>query len=91
MLYVTRNFIVDRTHGSLELLKQDGITGPRAWTRLFWFSFVRPGMMRKIAGAWLSFFLPRFHPWNVDDRHLLAAFDANSAGQPAGRTVRGAT
>jgi predicted metal-dependent hydrolase len=72
MLYVTKNFIVDRTHGSLVLLRQDGITGPRAWARLFWFSFVRPGMMRKIAGAWLSFFLPGFHPWNHDDRALIA-------------------
>ena len=72
MLLVTRNFIVDRTHGSLELLRQDGITGPRAWARLFWFNFVRPGMMRKIAGAWLSFFMPGFHPWNHDDRALIA-------------------
>jgi predicted metal-dependent hydrolase len=72
MLYVTKNFIVDRTHGSLELLRQDGITGPDAWARLFWFSFVRPGMMRKIAGAWLNFFLPGFHPWNHDDRTLIA-------------------
>ena len=29
MLLVTRNFIVDRTRGALELLRQDGITGPR--------------------------------------------------------------
>ena len=29
MLLVTRNFIIDRTLGSLELLRQDGITGPR--------------------------------------------------------------
>ena len=79
MLLVTRNFIVDRTHGSLELLRQDGITGPRAWARLFWFNFVRPGMMRKIAGAWLSFFMPRFHPWNHDDRALIAKVEAGLA------------
>jgi predicted metal-dependent hydrolase len=91
MLYVTRNFLVDRTAGALELMRQDGVTGLQAWAKLLWYLWVRPGMFRKIAGAWLSFFLPRFHPWNVDDRHLLAAFDANSAGQPAGRTVRGAT
>ena len=29
-------------------------------------------MFRKIAGAWLSFFLPGFHPWNEDDRALAA-------------------
>jgi hypothetical protein len=23
-------------------------------------------------GAWLAFFLPGFHPWNVDDRALIA-------------------
>ena len=55
-----------------ELLAQDGITGPRAWARLFWFSFVRPGMMRQIFGAWFAFFLPGFHPWKHDDRALIA-------------------
>jgi uncharacterized protein len=34
-------------------------------------------MFRKIAGAWFSFFLPRFHPWNVDDRHLLRKYEEN--------------
>jgi uncharacterized protein len=73
MLLVTRNFLVDRTRGTLELLRQDGIVGPRAWARLFWFAFVRPGMMRRILAAWASFFLPGFHPWNHDDRALIRA------------------
>jgi predicted metal-dependent hydrolase len=72
MLYVTRNFMIDRAHGALILLRQDGITGPRAWARLFWYSFVRPGMMRKILGAWFAFFVPGFHPWKQDDRRLIA-------------------
>jgi hypothetical protein len=72
MLLVTRNFLVDRTAGALELLRQDGIVGAAAKRRLFWFAFVRPGMMRKILAAWISFFLPRFHPWNHDDRALIA-------------------
>jgi hypothetical protein len=79
MLYVTRNFIVDRAHGALALLAQDGITGPRAWARLLWFSFVRPGMMRKILGAWFAFFLPGFHPWKHDDRALIAKAEADLA------------
>ena len=73
MLLVTRNFMVDRTTGTLELLRQDGIIGPRAWARLFWFAYVRPGMLRKILGAWASFFMPGFHPWNHDDRPLIEA------------------
>jgi predicted metal-dependent hydrolase len=28
-------------------------------------------MMRKILGAWAAFFMPRFHPWNEDDRGLI--------------------
>jgi len=73
MMLVTRNFIVDRTRGTLELLRQDGITGPKAWARLFWFAWVRPGMLRKIFTAWAGFFLPGFHPWKHDDRALIAA------------------
>jgi len=92
MLFVTRNFLVDRTAGALELMRQDGVTGLRAWARLLWYLWVRPGMFRKIAGAWFKFFLPRFHPWNEDDRHLLAAYDHNTidAPQPAKKVRRAA-
>jgi hypothetical protein len=82
MLLVTRNFVVDRTAGSLELMRQDGVTGIRAWSTLIWYLWVRPGMFRKIAGAWLKFFLPGFHPWNEDDRYLLRAYDANAPIPP---------
>jgi predicted metal-dependent hydrolase len=92
MLYVTRNFLVDRTTGALELMRQDGVTGPRAWRLLLWYLWVRPGMFRKIAGAWLKFFMPGFHPWNEDDRHLLAAYDAGAkdARQPRKKVRRAA-
>ncbi|WP_344698976.1 metal-dependent hydrolase [Sphingomonas limnosediminicola] len=78
MLLVTRNFLVDRTAGSLELMRQDGVTGLRAWTLLLTYLWVRPGMFRKIAGAWFKYFLPGFHPWNEDDRILLRAYDATA-------------
>jgi predicted metal-dependent hydrolase len=83
MLLVTRNFIVDRAAGALELLRQDGITGPKAWWALFWFSFVRPGMMRKILGAWASFFMPGFHPWKHDDRALIVDAERSLQNQQA--------
>ena len=91
MMLVTRNFIIDRTFGALELLRQDGITGPRAWGRLIWYMWVRPGVMRKIFSAWAKYFLPGFHPWNVDDRHLIAGFDlSGDYGQEPAKKVRGA-
>ena len=79
MLFVTRNFIVDRSLGTLWLLRQDGITGLRAWARMLWFAWVRPGKLRRIFGAWFAFFLPRFHPWNHDDRPLIAAAEQTLA------------
>jgi uncharacterized protein len=89
MLYITRNFVVDRTAGALELMRQDGVTGASAWARLLWYLWVRPGMFRKIAGAWGKFFLPGFHPWNEDDRGLLRSYEASVAPAPeAKRKVR---
>ena len=87
MLYVTRNFVVDRTAGALELMRQDGVTGARAWAKLLWYLWIRPGMFRKIAAAWLSFFRPGFHPWDVDERDLLRAY-AEVPAEPDDRNPR---
>ena len=71
MLFVTKNFMVDRTRGAMDLLAQDGITGWQAGWGLFRAAFIAPGMVRRVMGAWLSYFLPGFHPWNEDDRALI--------------------
>jgi uncharacterized protein len=88
MLFITRNFLVDRTAGALELLRQDGITGLRAWSKLLWYMWIQPGMMRKIAVAWGKFFLPNFHPWNEDDRALIADYDAVAPVAEPAKKVR---
>lgn len=72
MLVVTREFWRKRFQGMIYLLKQDGIEGPRAWARILWFWFGKPGVIRKLIPAWSAFFLPGFHPWNHDDRSLIA-------------------
>lgn len=90
MLLVTRNFVQHRTQGVLELLRQDGITGLRAWVGALWVMWGRPGLFRKVGAAWLSYFLPRFHPWNEDDRALIAGWDAtfDYRQEPPARKVR---
>jgi hypothetical protein len=92
MLYVTRNFIVDRTAGALELLRQDGIAGPRAWVPLLWVMWGHPGVFRKVFSAWAKFFLPGFHPWNEDDRALIAGWDSeyDYRQEPPAKRVRSA-
>lgn len=79
MLITTRKFLVGRWVGMLDLLAQDGLTGWRVKARLLHYALVRPGMARKVLGAWLSFFLPGFHPWNHDDRALIGRVDSEFA------------
>lgn len=72
MLLVTARFFAGRKRGMLELLRQDGVTGWNARWRLAWYAFGNPGMVRKIIKPWCAYFLPGFHPWNHDDRALIA-------------------
>ncbi|MEO8618896.1 MAG: metal-dependent hydrolase [Sphingomicrobium sp.] len=89
MLFVTSHFFPDRLKGAAELLRQDGIKGWKAWSGLLSYAFFKPGVFRKILGAWAAFFLPGFHPWKHDDRELIANFDLTGAyAQEPARKVR---
>ena len=82
MLLVTHNFVTKRMTDALDLLAQDGITGWRARLRLVNYLFGRGGVLRRVAPDWLAYFAPRFHPWNRDDRVLIAASEAGMAASP---------
>lgn len=77
MLLVSLNFWRNRYIGMLNLLKQDGITGWQAHRGLLWFLLGRPGTLRKLFIPWATYFMPGFHPWNEDDRHLIGKFDSD--------------
>jgi predicted metal-dependent hydrolase len=79
MLIVTKHFLHHRARGMMELLRQDGITGARAWGGLLRYALVRPGILRRVARPWMGYFLPGFHPWRVDDRSLIALADSDYA------------
>lgn len=76
MLIVTKHFLHHRARGMMELLRQDGITHVRAGGGLLHYALVRPGILRRVARPWMSYFLPGFHPWRVDDRALIALADS---------------
>lgn len=86
MLLVTRNFVRHRVRDTLLLLAQDGIVGRGAKRRLYAYLLAKPGILRRIFPAWVSYFLPGFHPWNRDDRALIASagLDVPPAPLPAG-------
>ncbi len=75
MLIVSFNFFRNRWIDTLELLAQDGITGWKAKWGLFKYLTVKPGVVRRIFPAWLSYFKPGFHPWDHDDRHLIGKYE----------------
>ena len=72
MLIITKNFIGHRIDDMTRMLAQDGITGWTAKRRILSFLFVSPGVLRRIIPAWVSYFMPGFHPWNHDDRALIS-------------------
>ena len=71
MLLITKNFIWKRMQDAVDLLEQDGLTGAKVKWQLFAFLFWKPGVLRRIFPAWLAYFGPGFHPWNLDDRKLI--------------------
>lgn len=72
MLLVTRNFVPHRIRDTLDLLAQDGITGLRAQWLVTKYLFGKPGVLRRLIPVWFAYFMPGFHPWNHDDRDLIA-------------------
>jgi predicted metal-dependent hydrolase len=77
MLDVSIRFITHRTRDALDLMEQDGIPRGRGRRKLLWYLYGRPGILRRIFPAWLGYFLPGFHPWNTDDRRLIARYESD--------------
>ncbi|MEH6758002.1 MAG: metal-dependent hydrolase [Parasphingorhabdus sp.] len=71
MIRISLGFAKNRSKGIFDLLRQDGISGPRAWLGFAHYALVSPAPFRRTFWTWGQFFLPGFHPWNKDDRHLI--------------------
>lgn len=77
MLLVTLMFWPKRIRGMRHLLAQDGITGWKAFWRINWYLWGKPGQLRRALKPWAAYFLPGFHPWNHDDRELIKLADSD--------------
>jgi uncharacterized protein len=82
MLNISYTFLRGRVKAMRQFLKQDGIDGLGTGLRIFSYLFIYPGLLRQILPSWLAFFRPNFHPWQHDDRDLVAAHEAQ-LGLPA--------
>jgi uncharacterized protein len=72
MLNVSWNFLRHRLRDMGDLYEQDGIRSWSTWLRTARYLLLFPGPLRRVFPAWLSYFRPSFHPWDEDDRALLA-------------------
>lgn len=89
MLAVSASFFFNRTMGQVKLLKQDGIGFWAALKGVLRCGFGEGGIARAVAGPWAAFLRPGFHPWDIDDRLLVAkgeAMLATAAAKRAGYT-----
>jgi uncharacterized protein len=79
MLAVTTSFFINRTLGQIELLRQDGYGFFWSLKRVMRTGFGKGGIGRNVLRPWASFFRPGYHPWDKDDRLLLAQGEADLA------------
>jgi len=70
MLKVSVLFIRHRTRDARELLVQDGMSERQARRALR--AYLWGGALWPMLGAWAAWFRPGFHPWQRDDRALIA-------------------
>ncbi len=89
MLAVTTSFFINRSLGQIELLRQDGYGPLWSLKNIMQAGFGSGGIGRNVLGPWAAFFRPGFHPWDKDDRLLLAGGEADLAGIAAKRAGYG--
>ena len=76
MIMITLMFFQFIGYGVREFFRQDGINTFRSWRALFRYLWLKPGLMRCVAPSYFAYYKPRFHPWRVDDRGLIASVEA---------------
>jgi len=83
MWRVSKTFVMARMRNMRVFFEQDGINKPGTRVRALVYLWVYPGVFRRIFPAWLAFFRPGFHPWDIDDRALVARHEAELQSLPS--------
>jgi predicted metal-dependent hydrolase len=83
MVVSTVLFFAQLFVGIREHFRQDNINTSRTWLRLFHYLLVEPGGWRQVMLDYFTFYRPGFHPWQRDDRALLADMETILAAQYA--------
>jgi len=76
LLLNTFFFFKDAFRNLCIALKRDGkLWSVREWASGFKYLFIKPGILRRVFRTWLHFFRRDFHPWEFDNRYLVAEWE----------------
>lgn len=76
LLLNTFFFFKDTFRNMCIMLQHDGkLWSPKEWLTGLFFLFVKPGILRRVFLPWLSFLRKDFHPWDNDNRFLIADWE----------------
>ena len=81
LLMNTFFFFKDTFRNLCIMLQHEGkLWNIREWASGLNYLLIKPGMLRRVAGAWFSFFRKGFHPWQQDNRDLIVEWEREQAG-----------
>jgi len=72
MVFTTVRFHYVIFRNTADLLRQDGRNDWATWRPLLGFLYGRSGLLRALLRGIVGYMKPGFHPWQEDDRHLVA-------------------
>ena len=76
LLLNTFFFFKDTLRNLCIMLQHEGrLWSIREWARGFIYLVVKPGILRRVFPSWLRFLRAGFHPWQHDNRQLVAAWN----------------
>ena len=81
MLYITGYFIFETDRNFFHFLFRDKLLfSLRTWWSFLRWGFIKPGFLRRVIPLYFQYFRPNFHPWNLDNARLVAAWKAEHPG-----------
>ncbi len=83
MVGVTFVFWLKVLEHQVRFMRVDGnAASAAAWGELLHYLYVAPGPLRRIVPHYLAWFVPGFHPWDLDNRDLLETWKEHFRSSP---------
>lgn len=80
MTAATLRFWTKVIEHQIAMMKVDGVAAsPKEWSQLLWFLFVNPGGLRGLAGTWLRYYRPGFHPSEMSSDELVEKWESTTS------------